>query len=104
MEGFGMAACEAAASGVPVIGTEHIPVVTDTIAPAGGGTVVRGKDIRAAADAVLYYLSLDDNDWQEVADKAYNSVIPRYTWENIVADMIIQMKAKGFNPLASREL
>ncbi|MEM7807390.1 MAG: glycosyltransferase, partial [Planctomycetota bacterium] len=34
MEGFGMAACEAAACGIPVVGTEHIPVVTDIIAPA----------------------------------------------------------------------
>jgi hypothetical protein len=39
-----------------------------------------------AADAVLYYLSLDDNDWQEVAD------------------MFRQMKDKGFDLLASREL
>lgn len=104
MEGFGMAVCEAAASGIPVIGTEHIPVVTDTIAPAGGGTAVRGKDIRAAVDAVLYYLSLDDNEWQEVADKAYSSVIPRYRWDNIVVDMFHQMKTKGFDFLTPQEL
>ncbi len=103
MEGFGMAACEAAASGIPVVGTEHIPVVTDTIVPNGGGTAVRGKDIRAAADAVLKYLELDDDAWQEVADKAYGSVIPRYTWDNIVVEMFTQMKSKGFDLLTSQE-
>jgi glycosyltransferase involved in cell wall biosynthesis len=95
MEGFGMAACEAAACGVPVVGTEHIPVVTDVIAPAGGGTVVPGKDPRAAADAVLHYLRLDDDAWHRVADKAHASVIPKYTWEQIIRDMFRQMEAKG---------
>lgn len=97
MEGFGMAACEAAASGVPVVGTEHIPVVTDVIAPAGGGTVVRGKDVRAAADALLHYLRLEDAAWQQVADCAYKSVVPAFTWEHIVKDMFTQMQQRGFD-------
>jgi glycosyltransferase involved in cell wall biosynthesis len=97
MEGFGMAACEAAACGVPVVGTEHIPVVTDIIAPAGGGTVVPGKDPQAAADAVLRYLRMNQSDWQAVADRAHGSVIPRYTWKQIVDDMFDQIRQKGFS-------
>lgn len=97
MEGFGMAACEAAASRVPVVGTEHIPVVTDVIAPAGGGRVVPDKDPRAAADAILEYLRMDDDEWETCAQQAYDAVIPRYTWGEIVRDMFAQMTAKGFD-------
>jgi len=97
MEGFGMAACEAAASGVPVIGTEQIPVVTDVIAPNGGGTVVPGKDVRAAADAILMYLRMEEDDWQAVADKAHGSVVPAYTWPHIIREMFAQFEQHGIN-------
>lgn len=99
MEGFGMAACEAAASGVPVVGTDRIPVVAHTIAPAGGGTVVPAKDPRAAADAVLRYLRMDADEWNQCARNAYESVIPRFTWTQIVKDMFDQLRDLGHNPL-----
>lgn len=97
MEGFGMAACEAAACGIPVVGTEHIPVVTDVVAPGGGGAVVPGKDIHAAADAVLKYIRMNDADWQRVAQNAHDAVIPRYTWKQIVNEMLDQFRAKGYD-------
>lgn len=97
MEGFGMAACEAAACGVPVIGTEHIPVVTDVIAPNGGGRVVPGKDVEAAANAALEILQMKEEDYSKTCLNAYQSVIPRYRWDSIIQYMFEQITAKGIH-------
>ncbi len=100
MEGFGMAACEAAACGIPVIGTDQIPVVTDVIEPAGGGKVIPAKDVDAASKAVLEILGLEEEAYCEMSRKAYESVIPRYTWKEIIQNMFEQIADKGFDLLA----
>lgn len=87
MEGFGMAACEAATCGLPVVGTDQIPVVTDILAPAGGGKVVPASDSAAAADAVLEILSMDEKDYKAMCKNAYDAVIPKYRWDTIVKQM-----------------
>lgn len=92
MEGFGMAACEAAASGVPVVGTEAIPVVTDILKPEGGGRVVPCGDSKAAAAALREILSMDEDSYRETCDKAYNAVIPKYRWDTIIEDMFADLK------------
>ena len=92
MEGFGMAACEAAACGVPVIGTEAIPVVTDILVPADGGRVVCGGDVEAASEAISEILSMDEESYQALSDNAYNAVIPKYRWDTIVKDMIADLR------------
>lgn len=94
MEGFGMAACEAAASAVPVVGTDRIPVLTDEIAPADGGTVVPAKDVKAAAAAVVEILQLDADAYNEMSEKAYRSVVPKYTWDSIIESMFDQISDK----------
>lgn len=91
MEGFGMAACEAATCGVPVVGTDQIPVVTDILAPAGGGKVVPAGDAVAAAEAVLEILQMDDTDYQSLCKKAYDAVIPKYKWDTIVKKMFVDL-------------
>lgn len=95
MEGFGMAACEAAACGVPVVGTDQIPVVTDVLEPADGGKVVPGKDVEAAAKAVLDILRLEEDDYCAMQKRAYNAVIPRFAWDTIMKGMFEQMEDKG---------
>jgi glycosyltransferase involved in cell wall biosynthesis len=87
MEGFGMAACEAAACGIPVVGTDQIPVVTDVIEPAQGGCSVPASDAAAAADAVLDILKLNDSDYQAMCRRSYDAVMPKYRWDTIVKDM-----------------
>lgn len=95
MEGFGMAACEAAACAVPVVGTDQIPVVTDVLEPAGGGRVVPGSDVQAGARAVLEVLNLDDEAYAKMSKNAYDAVIPKYRWDTIVRDMFGELKLWG---------
>lgn len=87
MEGFGMAACEAAACAVPVVGTDQIPVVTDILEPEGGGLVVPASDVESGAGAVRKVLKLEEKAYREMKDRAYRSVVPRYRWDTIVKDM-----------------
>jgi len=93
MEGFGMAACEAAACGVPVVGTDQIPVVTDIIEPNGGGFYVNGGDAPFAARKVMDILRMDEPSYRQLCDKAYRSVIPRYRWDTIMDDLFKDLKS-----------
>jgi glycosyltransferase involved in cell wall biosynthesis len=97
MEGFGMAACEAAACRVPVIGTDQIPVVTDNIAPEGGGRVVAGKDVDAAAKEIIDIVSLPQDQYDALCERAYRSVIPRYRWDTIVDNMFVELENLDLN-------
>jgi glycosyltransferase involved in cell wall biosynthesis len=101
MEGFGMAACEAAASGVPVVGTKLVPVLTDIIAPAGGGIVVDAGDVAAAARAIGGILCMDKDSHAAMCDKAYRSVVPKFSWEEVVQSMFDQVQSKGVEAIAS---
>jgi len=91
MEGFGMAACEAAACGIPVVGTDQIPVVTDVIAPGGGGRVVPAGDASAAADAVAEILRMDEAALGAMSQRAYDAVIPKFRWDTIIQNMFTDL-------------
>jgi len=91
MEGFGMAACEAASCGIPVVGTDQIPVVTDALEPAGGGVAVPASDSAAAAEAVLEILNLDETSYQAMCKNAYDAVMPKYRWDTIIKEMFAEL-------------
>jgi glycosyltransferase involved in cell wall biosynthesis len=102
MEGFGMAACEAAACAVPVVGTDLIPVLTDVIEPAGGGISVRAGDTEGAAAALLKILRMDERTYAEMSKRAFDSVIPKFTWHSITKGMFDQVKANGHGGAGKR--
>ncbi len=100
MEGFGMAVQEAAATGVPVVGSHLIPFVTeylldgsveevtcdDARAPlrvGRGGIVVQADDVQGFACAIEKLL--DDRDLAaRIGEAAYRITIPYFTWDGTV--------------------
>jgi len=100
MEGFGMAVQEAAATGVPVVGSHLIPFVTEyllngsaeevacegTQAPlrvGRGGIVVQADDVQGFACAIEKLL--EDGDLRRrMGEAGYRITIPYFTWDGMV--------------------
>lgn len=100
MEGFGMAAQEAAASGSPVVASDLVPFVKeyllgqnpetlkfdDADAPlqqGEGAIMVRADDTNGFAHAVQILLE-DETLRVNMGKAAYNITIPYFTWSNMV--------------------
>jgi glycosyltransferase involved in cell wall biosynthesis len=98
MEGFGMSAQEAAATGVPVVASNLVPFVTEYLlgspvdrvqVPGGrqaieigrGGLVVGADDVAGFAFALEMLLS-DDDLRHKMGRAAYHITIPRFTWRS----------------------
>jgi glycosyltransferase involved in cell wall biosynthesis len=100
MEGFGMSAQEAAASGVPIVASHLVPFVTEYLmgdevevceSPQGGTPVKRGEGaIVFQADDVggfacaLEMLLTDDDLRAEMGENARRITVPHFTWRNTV--------------------
>jgi mannosylfructose-phosphate synthase len=105
MEGFGMAAQEAAATGIPVVASTTVPFAREyllgenprsmPIENAGSGTVAIGEaailvdeggpeDFAEAIDLLLSDHALR----QRMGDAAYQLTIPYFTWSNRVPDVL----------------
>jgi len=105
MEGFGMAVEEAAASSVPVIGSDRIPFVVEHLlgtameggqaaagGPSGlrvgaGAVVVPADDVAGFAQA-LELLLADRELRDEMGRRAYEITVPDFTWPTIVDKLL----------------
>ena len=100
MEGFGMSAQEAAATGVPVVASHLVPFVTEylvgeqvksinfasarkPVERGAGAIVVQADDVQGFAFALEMLLS-NETLRQEMGENAYRTTIPYFTWQNRV--------------------
>jgi len=93
MEGFGMSAQEAAASGVPVVASRLVPFATEYLAPAKGAIVVPADDVDGFAHS-LETLLTDDDLRKEMGERAYHATIPRFTWRDRVTAFLDEIEFK----------
>ncbi|MCP4540771.1 MAG: glycosyltransferase family 1 protein [Chloroflexi bacterium] len=98
MEGFGMSAQEAAATGVPVVASHLVPFATEyllgqrnlkketdnqSVKQGDGALIVQADDVDGFARA-LEILLTDDNLRTEMGQNAYRITVPYFTWQNRV--------------------
>ena len=95
MEGFGMSAQEAAATGLPVVSSNLVPFAVqylyggvglsdpDPIAVGQGAIIVQPDHVEGFAQALDLLLS-DEPKRQAMGRKAYQITIPQFTWPKIV--------------------
>jgi mannosylfructose-phosphate synthase len=104
MEGFGMSAQEAAATGVPVVASHLVPYVVEyllgtdpeKILPEGSQSTVQigqGAILVQAdnVDGFAYALELlleDDALRNKIGENAYRATIPYFTWDNMVGQFL----------------
>jgi glycosyltransferase involved in cell wall biosynthesis len=111
MEGFGMSAQEAAASGVPVVGSHLVPFVSEyllgeqvevllnqpdfegrcqPVKRGKGAVVVQADDVNGFAYA-LETLLADDDLRKKMGAGAYATTIPYFTWPHRIAALLDQI-------------
>jgi glycosyltransferase involved in cell wall biosynthesis len=100
MEGFGMSAQEAAATGVPVVASHLVPFVTEYLLGSDveevhfeggrqplklgdGAIVVQADDVNGFACALEMLLS-NDGLRKTMGQNAYHVTVPYFTWQNRV--------------------
>jgi glycosyltransferase involved in cell wall biosynthesis len=104
MEGFGMSAQEAAATGVPVVASHLVPFVTEYLLGkdvedvhfeggrqplklGDGAMVVQADDVNGFACALEMLLSNDDLR-KTMGQNAYHVTVPYFTWQNRVTTFL----------------
>ncbi len=92
MEGFGMSAQEAAATGIPVVASHLVPFATEYLSPSQGALIVRADDVDGFARA-LETLLADDDLRAEMGRNAYRVTIPYFTWQNMVPAFLSEIGA-----------
>jgi glycosyltransferase involved in cell wall biosynthesis len=114
MEGFGMSAQEAAATGVPVVASHLVPFVTEYLLGTdveeihfegghqplklgNGAIVVRADDVNGFAHALEMLLSNDDLG-RTMGRNAYHVTVPYFTWQNRVTVFLEEIGVNLGNP------
>ncbi|MFW6414321.1 MAG: glycosyltransferase [Verrucomicrobiota bacterium] len=105
MEGFGMAVQEAAATRVPVVGSNKIPFVTEyllgddieiirspdnthkPIKKGEGAIVAEADDIAGFSKALEIYLD-DETLRKKSGECAYHITVPQFTWKNMAKSFL----------------
>jgi glycosyltransferase involved in cell wall biosynthesis len=111
MEGFGMSAQEAAATGVPVVASHRVPFATEYLLGEEPEVLLSGPDLEAASRPVrwgkgavvvqaddvhgfacaLEMLLLDDGLREEMGRNAYRITVPYFTWPKRVVAFLDQV-------------
>ena len=81
LEGFGIVALEAMASGRPVVTTD-VPGVAKDLVAEQAGIVVKRHDVQGLADALLYLLDHDDEK-RRMGQHGRRVAIDRYSWATV---------------------
>jgi glycosyltransferase involved in cell wall biosynthesis len=106
MEGFGMSAQEAAATGKPVVSSDLVPFVVEyllgnqpsrvsidgeigkgDLLVGEGAIVVPADDVEGFSQALVMLLS-DDQLRRETGDRALDITVPYFTWEARTKDLL----------------
>jgi glycosyltransferase involved in cell wall biosynthesis len=90
MEGFGMSAQEAAATGVPVVASHLVPFATEYLAESNGAVIVQADDVNGFARA-LETLLADDEKRKTMGRNAYRATIPYFTWPDRVRAFLAEI-------------
>jgi mannosylfructose-phosphate synthase len=98
MEGFGMSAQEAAATGVPVVASDLVPfaceyllgdaVKSDQGLRLGDGAIIAPADDIDAFTRALDILLSDEALRGKMGQRAYEITIPRFTWGQVVKEFL----------------
>jgi glycosyltransferase involved in cell wall biosynthesis len=113
MEGFGMSAQEAAATGVPIVASDRVPFATeyllgkspDEIFLEGsdrplkvgeGAVVVPADHVEGFADALGMLLS--DERRKAMGKRALELTVPAFTWQKRVSDFLDALELEGSRP------
>jgi mannosylfructose-phosphate synthase len=110
MEGFGMSAEEAAASGKPIISSELVPFVCEYLLGDGprrvpvvgspgllvgeGAIVAESDDVEAFAAALDLLLS-DEELRSRMGTAALHSTVPAFSWNGIADELLTALTTEG---------
>ncbi len=87
VEGFGLAALEAGAGGLPLVASD-IEGLTDAVRHGETGFLVPAGDIDAWVGQIIELLEWDDSSYRTFASRARTALREHYTWQRVAEDTL----------------